>query len=79
MPKILRTRDVIQLLHLEVAAAGGQSGWARKTGIHRSLINKVLGGQKPSTKSIINALQLEVVYLPKRREPPSSQAGKPHK
>jgi hypothetical protein len=69
MPKILRTRDIIQLLHQEVAEAGGQSGWARKTGIHRSIVNRVMQEQIPPTKSIIDALQLEVVYLPKRRWP----------
>jgi DNA-binding phage protein len=65
MRTILRAEDVVRLLHQQVAKAGGQSAWARNTGIHRSLINKVLRGQMPPAKSIIDALGLEVVYLPK--------------
>jgi DNA-binding phage protein len=60
---VLRAKDVVRLLRQEVAEAGGQSAWAKRTGIHRTLVNKILLEQKPLTKSIIKVLQLEVVYL----------------
>jgi DNA-binding phage protein len=62
MQKILREKDVLQLLRREVAKAGGQSGWARKNGISQSMINKVLREKRPLTKRIIEALGLEIVY-----------------
>jgi DNA-binding phage protein len=66
MQRFLTAKDVVQLLRQEVAEIGGQSAWARKTGIHRSLINRVLQGKEAPTKTIIDALQLKVVYLPKK-------------
>jgi DNA-binding phage protein len=62
MQKILREKDVIQLLRREVAKAGGQSGWARKNGISQSMINKVLREKRRLTKRIIEALGLEIIY-----------------
>ena len=64
---ILTAKDVVRLLRQRVAKAGGQSAWAKKTGVHRTLINRVLREQQAPTKSIVNALQLDVVYLPKKR------------
>jgi DNA-binding phage protein len=62
MQKIWEEQDVVQLLRQEVAKAGGQSGWHRKTGVSRITINKVLRTQRGPTKAIINALNLEIVY-----------------
>jgi hypothetical protein len=42
---------------------GGQSEWARRTGIDRTYICKVLGGRKPPGPSIYGALGLESVIL----------------
>ena len=63
MKKILREKDVVRLLRLEVAKAGGQSSWSRKTGIHRSLVNRVSPGRQPPTVTMLKALQLETVYV----------------
>jgi DNA-binding phage protein len=61
MPK-LDNKDVILVLRLEVERAGGQSSWARREGIDRTLLNRVLSGQRPPTKEIIRALKLCNVY-----------------
>jgi hypothetical protein len=42
---VLRAKHVVELLRQKVAGAGGQSAWAKKTGIHRSLVNKILRGK----------------------------------
>jgi len=62
MQKILREKDVLQLLRREVAKAGGQSGCARKTGISQSMINKVLREKRVLTKRLVKALGLEIIY-----------------
>jgi DNA-binding phage protein len=67
--EILTQKDVVQLLRREVAKAGGQTGWSKKTGVHRSLINKILQGREPLTKSILKALGLEIVYGHKQKKP----------
>jgi hypothetical protein len=51
-------RDVLQLLRKMVAEAGGH--------VSRSILNKVLRGRIPPTKSVIRALKLRVVYLQKK-------------
>jgi hypothetical protein len=63
MQKILRRKDVVQLLRQQVADAGGQSNWSRKTGIHRTLINAVLQGRRRPTTLLLKVLQLETVYV----------------
>jgi DNA-binding phage protein len=62
MQKMLTRKDVLQLLRREVAKAGGQSAWARKTGVNRSILNKALHERKPAQKSVLKALGLEIVY-----------------
>jgi DNA-binding phage protein len=61
--RILEVSDVVSLLRYEIKRAGGQSAWARKTGIHRSEINKVINHQKPPSKTIIRALKLRMVVV----------------
>nr|WP_279184704.1 hypothetical protein [Acetobacter syzygii] len=39
-----------------VDLAGGQSAWARKTGIHRTTVSEVLSQKRDIPESIINAL-----------------------
>jgi hypothetical protein len=63
MPQILEVQDVKKLLIKAVSAAGGQSAWARKFGIPRSVINLVLQGRRKPTRSIITALGLKIVYI----------------
>ena len=62
----LDLKDVVRLLRSEVERAGGQTAWAKKTGLQRAIINRVLNNQEPPTKKIIRALKLRVVFVPKR-------------
>ena len=60
-------RDVLQLLRKMVAEAGGQSAWAKKSDVSRSILNKVLRGRIPPTKSVIRALKLRVRVLAEKK------------
>jgi len=73
MQKILTEKDVVQLLRQEVAKAGRQVDWSRKAGLSRTTVNKVLQTRKRPTKSIIKALNLEIVYRLKEKAPARSQ------
>ena len=59
---MLDDHDVVRLLRSEVERAGGQSSWARRERIDRTLLNRVLRGRKPPTGAIIRALKLCNVY-----------------
>jgi hypothetical protein len=59
---MLDDTDVVRLLCSEVERAGSQSAWARRERIDRTLLNRVLNGQRPPTKAIIEALKLCNVY-----------------
>jgi hypothetical protein len=43
---VFELKDVMPLLRSEVKRPGGQSEWARQTGISRTMLNKVLNGRK---------------------------------
>jgi hypothetical protein len=57
--KPLHVQDLLRLLRHEIDRVGGQSEWARQTGICRTYINKVLNGRKLPGPSICRALGLE--------------------
>lgn len=67
--KILELGHVVNLLRSEVERAGGQTKWARNTGVNRSVLNRVLAGHKPPTKTIAKALKLRIVFVLKRKAP----------
>jgi DNA-binding phage protein len=48
--------DVIRLLRSQVEHAGGPTAWAKKTGIDRTTLSRVLHGHRPPTKAILKAL-----------------------
>jgi DNA-binding phage protein len=62
----LKLEDAMDLLRSEINQAGGQSAWARRTGINWSTLNKTLNGQKPPTKTIFKALNLCLVFVPQK-------------
>jgi hypothetical protein len=62
--QFLEHEDVIRLLRAAVERAGGQMPWAKMVGVDRSHLNKILQGVKPLGISIINALNLRVVFAP---------------
>jgi hypothetical protein len=58
----LDNSGVVRLLRAEVKRAGGQSAWARRERIDRSMLNRVLRSRKPPTEDIIRALKLCNIY-----------------
>ena len=68
--------DVVKLLQSRVEAAGGQSAFARQTGVDRAHLNRVLKGMRAPTVSLLDALNLRIVYAPssrrtRQRQPPT--------
>jgi DNA-binding phage protein len=55
--------DVVRLLRAEVERVGGQTAFARKCGLSRANLNKILHGSLSPTKSVIKALKLRKVYV----------------
>jgi hypothetical protein len=58
----LDENDVLRLLHEEVDRAGGQSAWARRSGVDRVYLNRVLNGKRPLSPRIVKALKLKRVF-----------------
>jgi hypothetical protein len=61
--RTLDNSDVVRLLRSEVKRAGGQSSWARREHIDRTMLNRVLSGKRPPTEKIIKVLKLCNVYV----------------
>jgi DNA-binding phage protein len=61
--KPLRVQDLLRLLRRDINRVGGQSEWARQTGICRTYINRVLNGRKPPGPSICRALGFKRAVL----------------
>ena len=70
----LRVQDVVKLLRDEVERVGSQSEFARQKGVERSLINKVLQGERVPTSRLCWALGLEWVLV--SRAAPGGPAAK---
>jgi hypothetical protein len=60
---VLDDKDVVERLLSKVRKAGGQSAFARQSGVDRAHLNLVLTGKRLPTWSIIKALNLGVVYV----------------
>ena len=67
--RVLDDDDVLKLLHARVKSAGGQIAFSKLTGVERSHLNMVLNGKRRLSPSIIDALNLRVVYAPIGRRP----------
>jgi len=78
---VLDAEDVVQLLHSEIERAGGPSAFSRKARVDRAAVHRCLKRQERPGKKIINALDLRVVYVPKRDKPKASgrEKGGPKK
>jgi hypothetical protein len=59
---VLDNEGVVRLLRSEVRRAGGQSSWARRERVDRTMLNRILNRHKPPTKKIIRALKLCNAY-----------------
>jgi hypothetical protein len=65
---VLDRDDVLKLLHSRVKSAGSQIAFSRQ-GVERSHLNLVLNGRRPLSPSVIDALNLRIVYAPVGRRP----------
>jgi hypothetical protein len=64
--KFLVLDDVIRLLHSEIAAAGGQSQWARQKSVNRTSVVSILSGRRNLQPKILRALGLEEITVYRR-------------
>jgi DNA-binding phage protein len=60
---LLDESEIRKLLRAEVAAAGGQSAWAKKHRISRPFLNYVLREREPPSENILRALGLRIVVM----------------
>ena len=64
--RTLEVLDIRRMLHADVAVIGSQPAWAKKNGVHRVTVNKVLHGIRPPTEKIIRALRLRTIVISDR-------------
>jgi DNA-binding phage protein len=64
--RILEQKHIVQLLRSEVEKAGGQRAWAKKHGVHRTIVNKVMHKSLRPSGSIIRALGLRIIVVSDR-------------
>jgi len=57
--------DVVDLLRIAIEREGGQSAFARHSGVSRTHVNRVLSGKKAVYDTIAEALGLRRVYIVK--------------
>jgi len=58
-------KDVVDLLRITIEREGGQSAFARASGVNRTYLNLVLHGKAPVYDTIAKALGLRRVYIVK--------------
>ena len=66
---ILSSDDVVHMLVRAVRSAGGQAQWARKMAVDRTILNKVLSGDRTLPPQIYRALELHKVIAYARPDP----------
>ena len=55
--------DVVDLLRIAIEREGGQSAFARHSGVNRTYLNRVLSGKEPVYDTIAEALGLRRAYI----------------
>jgi hypothetical protein len=58
---LLNEDDVIKILRAEIARAGSQTAWAKRTGADRAVANSTLHGKRSLPPTILPALELKKV------------------
>jgi transcriptional regulator with XRE-family HTH domain len=61
--RMFEHKDVVLLLREEVKRAGSQDAFAKRTGVNRTAINKVLNGARLPSPSMIEVLGLAPIYV----------------
>ena len=62
-PLVFDEDDVVRMLRAAVEREGGQSAFAKHHGLDRVLINMILKGKRPVSRSVAKALGLRKVYV----------------
>jgi CHASE2 domain-containing sensor protein len=62
---IFDTDDVVRLLRAAVEREGGQTAFAARYGLERTMINAILADRRPVTESVAKALGLRRTYTTK--------------
>jgi DNA-binding phage protein len=63
--RILEDKDVVLLLRSTIKREGSISAFAQRHGMERTNLTNVLNGKRPVSSSIVEALGLRKVYVPK--------------
>jgi hypothetical protein len=74
--RIFESDDVISLLQFEIRQAGSQMAWAKKAGVDRPRLNRILNGRKPITPAIIRALGLRIAIVSDDRRQKNSDISR---
>ena len=72
---VLDEDGVVQLLRSEIARAGGPMAYSKKARVDRSTVHRTLKREERPSRKIISALDLRVVYAPKRDEREAPKKG----
>jgi hypothetical protein len=64
-PFVFEDNDVVRLLRAAVELEGSQNAFARRHGVERGLVNRILLGKRPVSLTIAKALGLHRVYTTK--------------
>ena len=62
--RVFDDREVLEMLHARVKSAGSQVAFSRVTGVSREHLNKVLHGKRAFGPTILEVLNLRIVYAP---------------
>ena len=62
LEEVGQSKDVLRILNDEIDKVGGQSEWARRTGVNRTTLNCVINGRIKPSLTIFRALQIERVF-----------------
>jgi len=73
---ILDRADIVKLLQADIAKAGSQLAWAKKTGIERTFTNMVLHGTRAPSPKMIRALGLSIVVIAEPDNPLTPEASR---
>jgi hypothetical protein len=68
--RLFGDKDVVRLLRSEVKQIGSTAAWAKRAGVDRAVVSKVLNGRLHPSMRIISALNLQRVFVLK---PPQSK------
>jgi hypothetical protein len=61
--EVFDKKGVVRVLREEIKRAGSQDAWAKKSGVDRTNVNRVLKGRRSFSRAMLDALGLEIAYV----------------